>query len=290
METNRLRQFCVIVETGSLVKASELLHLTHSALSKSMKHLQDEIGFPILRAAGRGIVPTEKGLEIYQRAKEFLEHENRLFKLDRDSISKTIKIASVEIFILTISEGFNHHSFEHNNITLLDLDPIVMSELIAKRELDYAITYAPFPMANIDIVEIGSYQLGCYVLNDKFDRKKTSEIPFAIPSQGTLSINPLGIKERDGWLDSVYPRQKKYAVNLLATAIELTLQGLCAVYIPDFVAKKINLTRNLKDQLVELPLPKQQKITHSAFILKHKDQTEDAIYKQLHRMIKDVVC
>jgi LysR family transcriptional regulator, salicylic acid-responsive activator of bsdBCD len=69
METNRLKQFCVIVETGSIVKASQLLHITHSALSKSMRCLQEEIGFSLLRRQGRGLALTEDGLHIYQRAK-----------------------------------------------------------------------------------------------------------------------------------------------------------------------------------------------------------------------------
>src|SRR5689334_693560 len=83
METNRLKQFCLIVETGSLVKASQLLHITHSALSKSMKFLQNEIGVSLFCSVGRGIVPTEEGLLIYKRAKDFIEQENHLFKLDK---------------------------------------------------------------------------------------------------------------------------------------------------------------------------------------------------------------
>lgn len=44
MDTKRLRQFCAIAETGSLTKAAELLHITHSGFSKSMKLLQDDLG------------------------------------------------------------------------------------------------------------------------------------------------------------------------------------------------------------------------------------------------------
>src|SRR5689334_17976304 len=155
METNRLKQFCAIVETGSIVKASHLLHITHSALSKSMRILQDDIGLSLLRSSGRGITPTEEGLKFYHHAKEFLEHERRLFKLEKNIGPSQLKIGAVEIFLFTMSEQLKKYSFSNNFINLLDLDPGNMEELIANRQLDYGITYAPFPMKNVEIIEIG---------------------------------------------------------------------------------------------------------------------------------------
>lgn len=288
METIRLRQFCAIIETGSLVKASQLLHITHSALSKSMKLLQEEIGIALLRPSGRGIAPTEQGLQVYQRAKDFLEQENNLFKLKKDMTSSSVRIGAVEIFLLCMCEQFKQHSLENNSITLLDLDPGNMEQMIANRQLDYGITYAPFPMEQVEIIEIGKFRLGCYYLTNSFAGKNISEIPFVVPSRA-LPSNPLGIKERDGWIDSLYPRNKKYSVNLLSTAIELTLQGLCAIYIPDFLAKKINATRKNKEILEEYTLSKNQKNLQRAFILKHKDQKETPVFKQLVKIVKESI-
>jgi len=288
MDTNRLRQFCAIAELGSMTKASKLLHITHSGLSKAMKLLQEELGLVLLRPSGRGLALTEQGTLIYQRAKEFLEQEDRLFKIEKNTFSSTLRIGTVEIFLLSMGEQLKHHPFENRAITLLDLDPGNMEQLIANRQLDFGVTYVPFPMENIEITEIGTYRLGCYHLKGAFEGQKISEIPFVVPAQG-LSSNPLEIRERDGWLESIYPRNKKYSANLLSTAIELTLQGLCAIYIPDFVAKGINASRKLKEFLVEYPLPKNQKNIQRVFLLKHKDQAEDATFKQLSRMIKEAI-
>lgn len=288
MDTNRLRQFCVIAESGSMTKASQLLYITHSGLSKSMKLLQEELGLVLLRPSGRGLALTDEGMLIYRRAKEFLEQEERLFKITKEALPKTLKIGTVEIFLFSLGEQLKRHPFENKSITLLDLDPGNIEQLIANRQLDFGITYVPFPMENIEITEIGKYRLGCYHLKDAFDNLPISEIPFVVPAQG-LSSNPLEIKERDGWLESIYPRVKKYSVNLLSTAIELTLQGLCAIYIPDFIAHKINATRNSKNSLIEVPLPKNQKNIQRVFLLRHKDQAEDATYKQLYRMVKEII-
>lgn len=288
METNRLRQFCTIIETGSMVKASQLLHITHSALSKSMKLLQDEIGISLLRSAGRGITPTEEGLKIYRRAKEFLEHENRLFNLDQSREFSSLKIGAVEVFLTSIAEGLKQYPLEDNSITLLELQPGELEQLIANRQLDYGVTYAPFPTDNIEIIEIAKYRQGCYFLKGTFENISISEIPFVAPAQSLVS-NPLNIKEKDGWLDSIYPRNKKYSVNLLSTAIELALQGLCAIYIPDFLAKKINASRKIKNELVEYPLSKNQKNLQSVFLLRHKDRKDDIAFMKLHKIIKSAI-
>ncbi len=288
MDTKKLRQFCTIVELGSLTKAAKLLHITHSGLSKAMKLLQDELGLVLFRPAGRGLALTEDGILIYGRAKEFLEQEERLFKLEKNQLPSTLSIGATEIFLLSMSERLRQQPFSHHTLTLLDLDPGNMEQLIANRQIDFGITYVPYPMRTLEMTEIGTYRLGCYHLKGAFQGKKISEIPFVVPAKG-LSSNTLGIRERDGWLESIYPRQRKYSVNLLSTAIDLTLQGLCAVYMPDFVAKSINASRKSKEILIEHPLPTHQKNTQSAFLFRHKDQLEDTTFKQLCRIVKEMI-
>jgi DNA-binding transcriptional LysR family regulator len=287
MDTNRLRQFCAIAELGSMTKASELLHITHSGLSKSMKLLQEELGLVLLRPSGRGLALTDEGILIYKRAKEFLEREEQLFKIEKNVLKSPLRIGTVEIFLLSLGEQFKRHPFENNVVTLLDLNPGNIEQLITNRQLDFGVTYVPFPTENVEITEIGKFRLGCYHLKGTFEGQKISDIPFVTPATG-LSSNPLQIKERDGWLESIYPREKKYSVNLLSTAIELTLQGLCAIYIPDFVAHKINVSRRSKELLIEYPLANQKNLQR-AFLLRHKDRSEDATFKQLFRMVKEAI-
>jgi DNA-binding transcriptional LysR family regulator len=288
MDTNRLRQFCAIAETGSMTKASELLHITHSGLSKSMKILQAELRCLLFRPSGRGLELTEDGILIYQRAKEFLRQEEQLFKLDKSVESNTLRIGTVEIFLFMMAEKLKQHPFSHHTITLLDLEPGSIEQMIINKQLDFGITYAPYPMDNIEITEIGKYRLGCYHVPGSFEQQTLFDIPFVVPMHG-LTNNPLGIKERDGWLESVYPRNKKYYVNLLSTALELTLQGLCAIYIPDFIAKKVNATRKSNEALIEHALPKKQKNQQRAYILHDKRRPENNQCKQLHKMIKEII-
>jgi DNA-binding transcriptional LysR family regulator len=283
MDTNRLKQFCAIAETGSLTQAAQLLHVTHSALSKSMKLLQQELNCVLLQPAGRGLVVTSIGWQMYERAKTFLKQEENFFKLEPLAKQNTLKIGTVEIFLIAMGELLTDKLFGEHATTFLDLNPGDMEQMIIDRQLDYGLTYAPFSMKDLEIVDIGKYRLGCYHLKNAFQGQAIAEIPFVVPNQG-LSANPLGIRERDGWLDSVFPREKKYVVNLLSTGIEL--QGLCAIYIPDFVARKINQTRKVNEQLVQRQLPKNQEKSHRAFMMRHKENVDIVTFKRLCLIMK----
>lgn len=288
METKRLKQFCLIVETGSLAKASELLFTSHSALSKSMRLLQEEVGLTLFRPAGRGIAATTQGLEFYQRAKEFLEHEHRLLQVQPKENSSILKIGAVEIFIASLSDNLQNEFLQAHSISLLEMDPGNIEQSIVKREIDYGITYIPNPMDSLDIIEIGKFRMGCYFLNGAFDNVDISNIPFVVPPR-FFSSNPFGIQERDGWLDSIYPRYKKYFVNQLSTAIDFTLKGICAVYMPEFIAHSINRARNKNSLLLEYPLPKKHRSCHRAFLLKHKDHTDNKVQKHILQLMKKIV-
>src|SRR5438128_6994027 len=73
MNLNRLRYFVTVVETGSIRKAAELLHLTPAALSKAIDQLARETGVELVVPDGRGIQPTVRGRAIAQHARRVLD-------------------------------------------------------------------------------------------------------------------------------------------------------------------------------------------------------------------------
>ena len=76
METHRLRYFCAIAETGSLTKASEILGISHSGLSKAVSVLEMETHLKLFRPLGRGLEITSDGKWLYQKAQQILKIEN----------------------------------------------------------------------------------------------------------------------------------------------------------------------------------------------------------------------
>lgn len=68
-----LRSFVVGIELGSFAKAAERLGRSTSAVSAHLKKLEQQLGTPILRKAGRGMVMTEAGEILLGYARRLLE-------------------------------------------------------------------------------------------------------------------------------------------------------------------------------------------------------------------------
>lgn len=73
MDLRQLRNFNRIVELGSITAAADDLNIAQPALSRQVKALEDELGLPLLRRHGRGVVPTEEGIRLARRAHSILE-------------------------------------------------------------------------------------------------------------------------------------------------------------------------------------------------------------------------
>ena len=61
MNYKHLHYFWTVLRTGSIARASEQLHLTPQTLSGQIKQLEERLGKPLLRKAGRGLEATEAG-------------------------------------------------------------------------------------------------------------------------------------------------------------------------------------------------------------------------------------
>ena len=68
-----LRTFVTGVELGSFAKAAERLNRSTSAASAQLKKLEEQVGTPVLRKSGRGMVLTEAGETMLAYARRLLE-------------------------------------------------------------------------------------------------------------------------------------------------------------------------------------------------------------------------
>ncbi len=67
-------KYAVEVErAGSISKAAQNLYMNQPNLSKSIREMEDELGFAVFDRTGKGIVPTERGREFLGYAKSILE-------------------------------------------------------------------------------------------------------------------------------------------------------------------------------------------------------------------------
>jgi LysR family transcriptional activator of nhaA len=70
MNYKHLNYFWTVLRTGSIARAAERLHLTPQTLSGQIKQLEQRLGVPLLRKAGRGVEPTDAGRLVQRYAEE----------------------------------------------------------------------------------------------------------------------------------------------------------------------------------------------------------------------------
>jgi DNA-binding transcriptional LysR family regulator len=288
METNRLAQFCTIYETGNLRKAADLLSISHSGLSKSMKALEQEVGYSLFYPSGRGIVISDEGLELYERSKKILTEINGLLGLDNEKMAQTLRIGSFEVFTTYFMGPLLSEYLPEREVEIHELVPGRLEESLVFNKIDVGITYEPVPRKGIEYIKVASLLMGAYVLKGSFKDIELDQVPFIVPVT-PLEGAPSGVKGRDAWPDEKVKRNIRYRVDLLATGLEIARQGLGAVFIPRFVAKLHNESIGVDQRLEALILPKSiSTVKRDIYIVKRESSGEDKSIRQIAKALREI--
>ncbi|MBK1839054.1 LysR family transcriptional regulator [Azospirillum sp. YIM B02556] len=78
MDLRQLRYFLGIVEHGSISRAADALRVAQPALSLHLKRLEEEFACQLVLRTARGVVPTESGRRLAQRAAALIEQMDGL--------------------------------------------------------------------------------------------------------------------------------------------------------------------------------------------------------------------
>lgn len=103
MDARELRYFVQIVESGSLSKASQQLHIAQPALSQQLAKLESEVGKPLLHRSSKGVTPTDNGLALYHHARFMLRQFDQALSIARCETSAVQGMVSVGLPATTVS-------------------------------------------------------------------------------------------------------------------------------------------------------------------------------------------
>ncbi len=288
METNRLRQFCTVVETGNLRKAGELLGISHSGLFKSLKVLEEEIGITLFVPSGRGIVVTDQGRELYERSARFFTEFEHLLGREKSPPSALVRLGSFEVFTTFFVGRLLRDYLPKSKVEIHELVPGKLEDALLLNRIDLGITYEPVPRPKIEYVKVARVSMGAYAVRDLFREQDITEVPFAVPVN-PLEGAPSGVKGLDAWPELKFKRNAVYKVDLMATGLELTRLGLCAIFIPKFVANLHNEGAPAKYHLNELDLPKgMPNIYRDIYLVQRESTLETKASKKLAQALREV--
>ena len=288
MDTKRLQQFKILAETQNLREAAQHLNISHAGLGKSIRVLEEELGIKLITRDGRGmkITPLAKGLlaemDVCLLAEEKLK--NRALGLDVLN-RKRVRIGTFEVFSTYVGTDVMQCLLAGSEIVFEELIPGLLEDALVRENVDIGITYIPIPRGELDHIEITKIRMGVFASKKLVGQDMAFKyLPFVVPVSSVEGPNK--VRGLDGWPDDRIPRQVRYSVTLMETAIALVRRGLAVAYLPEFVVERHNQIVQGEYLLKELASPLKGARPQSVYAIKRKDHDEVASFRAVCKSLR----
>ncbi len=189
---NQLNIFLKIVQTNSITKAAEELHLTQPAVSIQLKNFQNQFEIPLTEVVGRRIFITDFGKEIAQSAESII---NQVYAINyktlayKGQLTGRLKISVVSTGKYVMPYFLSSFINENTGIELL-MDVTNKNKVIKSlenNEVDFAlVSILPndLNIEKLDLLQNKLYLVG----NNKIDINNTvdlEKLPFIFREEGS---------------------------------------------------------------------------------------------------------
>ena len=113
LDTDQLRSFLAIVDSGSFTRAAERVNKTQSAVSMHIRRLEEQLGCVLFVKQGRGAKLTAEGEELIDYARRIMQAEaGAMAALSRKGLQGSVRLGIpddyAEAFLADILTRFNH--------------------------------------------------------------------------------------------------------------------------------------------------------------------------------------
>jgi DNA-binding transcriptional LysR family regulator len=156
---NQLQIFLKVVQTGSVTKAAEALHLTQPAVSIQLKNFQDQFDLPLTEVVSRKLYVTDFGKEIADAAEQILQqvhaidHKTLAYK---GQLAGRLKISVVSTGKYVIPYFLSAFMKPHLGVELLiDVtNKLKVVESLENNEVDFALVSILPDHLNVEKVDL----------------------------------------------------------------------------------------------------------------------------------------
>lgn len=144
MELNYLKEFVVLSEKQNFLEASEALFISQSSLSKHIKSLENELGFPLFERTTRRVKLTEYGNIFLDYAKKItnLQYQYKTALINHSqTIKHTITIGSIPLLApYHITDAIMNFKTANKNISinLIEDESANLKNLLRQNKCDMA--------------------------------------------------------------------------------------------------------------------------------------------------------
>jgi len=242
MDTQNLRAFLLIAESGSFSEAAQKLHLTQPAVSKRIAQLEDQLGARLFDRIGRHISVTEAGRALLPHARAVQQELQAALQSVRDldgDVAGQLRLAtSHHIGLHRLPPVLSHYSaaFAQVHIDIDFMDSEQAYEQTLRGEVELAVvTLAPQAVPNLITRVIWPDPLDFMVqaghplaAKRRLELAELSELPAILPGLNTYTgqIVKALFDQRE------LPLQVALATNYLETIRMMASVGLGWTVLP----------------------------------------------------------
>lgn len=189
VDTRRLRFFITIVDTGSITRAADLLHIAQPALSQQLATLEDHFRKKLLIRGHQGVMMTEAGKILYRHAQVVLrqlEQAQSEVLTDGEFLSGRVAVGLVPFSSAgTISVDLIREARARYPGILLEVTESVSqpySQMIMNGRLDMALIHGAGPIKGVHFEQI---------LHEEFFLAAHRDMLTSLPQDGPLPVSSL---------------------------------------------------------------------------------------------------
>ena len=167
MELRHLRYFVAVAETENVTRAATKLHVSQPALSRQIRDLEDEIGFPLLERRAKSVRLTEAGRTFLTEARAVLQRAEEAVAAARakaGGMSGEIQVGyapSLTVQILPQALRIFQAECPNVRVVLHDLSTEEMLAQLGAKKLHVALTVRPpaKQLRGLEIEELARYAM-----------------------------------------------------------------------------------------------------------------------------------
>lgn len=95
MDWDKLKAFYTVSQVGSISKASQILHISQSALSRQIQNLESRLKTLLFKRHKKGVLLTEAGKILFKTAEKVMKEismaESLIVRQDRKEMVSSLK-------------------------------------------------------------------------------------------------------------------------------------------------------------------------------------------------------
>lgn len=284
------KTFYYIVKEGNITRAAERLYVSQSAVTQSLKKLEEQLGGKLFVRNKNGVVLTSEGEKLFNYIEgsiNTLGNASNLFSQYLNNDIGTIRVAcgSVigKIILDNVIKGFSE-KYPNIKIEMMNMKTSEGVSKILKDEIDVSFLEGNVRSENtVDVIPLTKFKFCFFTTKEylkkigKFNKDKINEYKFVFPKKNTRRYEILNKRLLECGLE-IEPMYQFSSANMIASIVE---KGIGIGYINELAIKdklkdgtfvKVNI--GMKDIEDELAAVIKDKNTVSNVTLKFIDEVK----------------